>query len=290
MPINWSECCICQLRIKESLRSTAQGHEALAKILPLFAELNELGFDISRLDTTGLTLQESLEQNHAVYHHSCRTKYNQQKLDRAKQRAKKRSEPKASSEPHNPCKRLRKDDDSASHGIFCCFCREEDSESNLRAAGTMHASTSKTNIEHVMTITQKWKDMATKIGDDHLIRILSSGDVASNEFFYHKENIKPCLPNFHKKYQTECKNANDTVNEDDTDWLKSCALDKVYFYMYESEIQKKSSMFIVKDLENMYIDLLQCHNITVSSHVSRFSEDLITRYESLEKKKLINKL
>ena len=96
MPINWSECCICQLRIKESLRSTAQGHEALAKILPLFAELNELGFDISRLDTTGLTLQESLEQNHAVYHHSCRTKYNQQKLDRAKQRAKKRSEPKAS--------------------------------------------------------------------------------------------------------------------------------------------------------------------------------------------------
>ena len=89
MPINWSECCICQLRIKESLRSTAQGHEALAKILPLFAELNELGFDISRLDTTGLTLQESLEQNHAVYHHPCRTKYNQQTLDRAKQRAKK---------------------------------------------------------------------------------------------------------------------------------------------------------------------------------------------------------
>ena len=73
MPINWSECCICQLRIKESLRSTAQGHEALAKILPLFAELNELGFDISRLDTTGLTLQESLEQNHAVCHHSSRT-------------------------------------------------------------------------------------------------------------------------------------------------------------------------------------------------------------------------
>ena len=50
--------------------------------------------------------------------------------------------------------------------------------------------------------------------------------------------------------------------------------------------KKKSSMFIVKDLENMYIDLLQCHNITVSSHVSRFSEDLITRYESLEKKKV----
>ena len=84
MPINWLECCICQLRTKESLRSTTKGCESLAKYLPLFAELNELGFDISRLDTSGLTLQESLIQNHAVYHHSCMTKYDQHKLDPAK--------------------------------------------------------------------------------------------------------------------------------------------------------------------------------------------------------------
>ena len=86
----------------------------------------------------------------------------------------------------------------------------------------MHASISKTNVVHVENITQKWKEMATKIGDDHLIRILSSGDVASNEIFYHNENIKPCLPNFHKKYQTECKNANDAVNEDDRLVKKLC--------------------------------------------------------------------
>ena len=89
--------------------------------------------------------------------------------------------------------------------------------------------------------------MATKIGDDHLIRILSSGDVASNEIFYHNENIKPCLANFHKKYQTECKIANGAVNKDDIDWLKNCALDKVYFCMYETEMQTKSSVFKVKD-------------------------------------------
>ena len=128
--------------------------------------------------------------------------------------------------------------------------------------------------------------MATKIGEDHLIRILSSGDAASNEIFYHNENTKPCLANFHKKYQTECKNANGAVNKDHIDWLKSSALDKVYFYIYETEIQTPSSFFKVKDLENMYIDLLQCHNIIISSHVSCFSEDLITRYEALEKIKV----
>ena len=47
------------------------------------------------------------------------------------------------------------------------FCREEDIESNLQAAGTIHASTSKTNVVHVENITQKWKEMATKIGDNH---------------------------------------------------------------------------------------------------------------------------
>ena len=45
---------------------------------------------------------------------------------------------------------------------------------------------------------KKWKEMATKIGDEHLIRILSSGDAASNDIFYHNENIKFCLVNFHK--------------------------------------------------------------------------------------------
>lgn len=93
-------------------------------------------------------------------------------MNHALDRAKKRSESKAASEIHYPYKRLRKDVDSERQGIFCCFCREEDIEFNLRAAGTMHASISKTNIVHVKNITQKWKEMATKIGDDHLIRIL----------------------------------------------------------------------------------------------------------------------
>ena len=47
------------------------------------------------------------------------------------------------------------------------------------------------------------------------------------------------------------------MNKDDIDWLENSALDKVYFYMYETEMQTKSSVFKAKDLENMYIDLLQ---------------------------------
>ena len=64
--------------------------------------------------------------------------------------------------------------------------------------------------------------MGTKIDDNDLIRILSSGDIASNEIFYHKENIKPSLANFHRKYQTECKNTDVDVNKDDRLVKKLC--------------------------------------------------------------------
>ena len=42
------------------------------------------------------------------------------------------------------------------------FCREEDIESNLHAAGTIHASISKTNVVHVENITQKMERNGNK--------------------------------------------------------------------------------------------------------------------------------
>ena len=128
------------------------------------------------------------------------------------------------------------------------------------------------------------------IGDDHLLRILSSGDVAANEFYYCKQNIKPCLLTFHDKYKAACKDTQNPNSNYDVEWLKVSALDKVYFHMCEIEQQAPSTVFEVKDLERMYIDLLQCHDIIVSSHVSRFSELLIARHQELEKQNIGKKI
>ena len=77
--------------------------------------------------------------------------------------------------------------------------------------------------------------MALKIGDDHLLRILSSGDVASNEIYYHKQNIKPCLLNFHNRYNAACKETHNLENYNDAEWLKISTLDKFYFHICEIE-------------------------------------------------------
>ena len=293
-PTDWSACCICQKDTKEKLCSTAKGHEILSKLLPTFAELNELEFEISRLETPDLTLQERFKQQNAAYHHSCFNRYNQRMLDRAIERAQKAKNRNTDKDTHiqsPPCKRRSECIKQVEHfGLFCCFCREEDIEANLHAAGSKNTTKAKTNIIHVESLTQKWKTMATMIGDDHLLRILSSGDVAANEIYYHKQNIKPCLLTFHNKYKAACKDTQDPNSNYDVEWLKVSALDKVYFHMCEMEQQAPSTVFELKDLERMYIDLLQCHDIIVSSHVSCFSELLIARHQELEKQNIGKKI
>ena len=53
-----------------------------SRLLPEFAKLHVLGSDLASLETARLTLKESLNRNNTVYHHSCSSKHNQQKLNR----------------------------------------------------------------------------------------------------------------------------------------------------------------------------------------------------------------
>ena len=107
--------------------------------------------------------------------------------------------------------------------------------------------------------------------------------------FITTRKISNRVSTFHK-YKAACKDTQDHNSNYDVEWLKVSVLDKVYFYMCEMEQQAPSTVFEVKDLERMYIDLLQCHDIIVSSHVSRFSELLIARHDELETRNIGKKI
>ena len=53
--------------------------------------------------------------------------------------------------------------------MICCFCRPEEVESHLCAAGTFNAKRNKANSSHVQSITQKWIEMAKMRGDQVLM-------------------------------------------------------------------------------------------------------------------------
>ena len=163
------------------------------------SEANALDFNLQWLLNEGQDLFELLNSNNAVYHHTCKSKYNEHMLSRQN-----KIETELSSPP--PKRRsMIQNFTLDTKRSFCYFCKESDDQVNLRAAGTFHATKTKANMKHVDHLTTNWLKMARVLNDDELIKLLSSGDVCLNEVFYHKENVKCCLQKFNKMYLQKVK-------------------------------------------------------------------------------------
>ena len=286
--LDWLQCSICQKKTKEKLRSSVQGYGTLAELLPQFDRNNALDFDLNRLITEGLTLRNSLEKNNALYHHTCAAKYNQQKLDRAIKKFNRIPDPHHEADVQSPpCKRRSEGAQIHSTRDFvCCFCSQSDIESNLHAAGTLHATYSRTDISHVDQLTERWRSMAVVIGNDNLLRSLSAGDVAANEIFYHGQ----CLKNFHNAFRKAQGSETITDLDNYTDWIKVSSLNKLFYHMCGIEQKEPGTVFEVKVLEEMYMDLLRYHCVKYQSHVTRFAEILLEKNSELEKRNVGRKV
>ena len=89
---------------------------------------------------------------------------------------------------------------------LCTICGINDALSNLCAAGAFHATKSKLNINHVIQLTKKWREMAIGMGDDDLVSRLMVGDLGANSIFYHKS----CYTNLHNEHVKLCKETKTT--------------------------------------------------------------------------------
>ena len=174
---------------------------------------------------------------------------------------------------------------------MCCFCKEIDDHANLRAAGTLHATSTKTNISHVESTTQKWLEMAQTLHDDEMIRILSAGDVVSNKTFYHKEEVKCCLAAYHKRYQ-RCIKENENNEEATTRNVltEMTSFNKLKQYIISKEKDEPGTVFVVKTLEQLYLENLRNFGIEKQSHVSRFGKRLCQEINGLELRNVAKKL
>ena len=130
--------------------------------------------------------------------------------------------------------------------------------------------------------TKKWIEMAKFIGNDDILRLLSSGDVNTNELFYHKQKIKCCYQRFRKAYISKVNKVE--LVSDDSEWHKASSLNKIIYYMKEQDIENPGIIFEVKSLEKMYIELLSHHGIEQNSHVTRFADTLLSQCKNLEKR------
>ena len=100
--------------------------------------------------------------------------------------------------------------------------------------------------------------MSAKLDYSELLSRLSSRDIVSNELYYHKSTINNCYLQFCNEY----KQASKTSDEDKANnkWLKALALNKIIYYVIETETRDNVKSFKVKDLEEMYMSLLRRSN------------------------------
>ena len=108
--------------------------------------------------------------------------------------------------------------------------------------------------------------MVKALNNDSVLCLLSSGDVASNELYYHDSCYNKIRNEYNKKNKTEISLKNDEY------MYRKIALKKVIFYLKDSEMSAPGSLFYVNELENMYISLLEQNEIIHTKHSTHFSK------------------
>ena len=201
---NWDICFICQVSSKDNVRSSTDGYKTLAKHIPEFHEKGKLGFYFERICNANSDLLSVLTTYKAVYHHNCFLKYSDLKLKCLNEPSKKRK----FTEDEKGRKSTRLSAESRERfDLFCCWCGKKDVDANLVPGGTYQATKLTTKSNHVKDLTAKWIEMTIKLNHEPVLRLLSSGDVASNELYYHDK----CYDTIRYQYSKFTKSESDKV-------------------------------------------------------------------------------
>ena len=104
---------------------------------------------------------------------------------------------------------------------------------------------------------------------------ISHGDVASNEMYYHKSNIKFCYKKYRKRHIKKLKEKdNDDEKISAEIWFKIHSLNKVIYHINQTENENPGCISEVKQLENTYVEILKSYGYFIESHVSRSADML----------------
>ena len=126
--------------------------------------------------------------------------------------------------------------------------------------------------------------MTTKLNYEAVLRLLSSGDVAINEFYCHDK----CYDTIRYQYSKFANSESDkSLSMRDTE-CKQIALKKVILYLKDSQMSNPGNLYPVMELETMYSDLLKSDNIHHNNHANTFA-DLLVKYVPGLNKKTANK-
>ena len=193
-----------------------------------------------------------MKANIAKYHHNYKNNLSDYKLNKKVESTQKKKAKLSTDHSPNFCfSSSRSSTDSSIPK--CIVCNEIDELKNLHAAGALHATKTKLKADHDTRQTEKWRHMATTIGDSRLASRWSIGDLRVDSSFYHKRCYTEWYNDFMKKNNEKKQGGLDIPQ------IRATAWDKVVAFM--DEAKDNSDGFDIHDPQDMHLDFLSKYSI-----------------------------
>lgn len=267
---DWEKCIFCQSDTSDTLqcpenskrKDKGVGYKTVAEKISEFHELGALPphIQIERLNN-GEGICATLQQNSAKWHNSCRLKFNETELKRAR----KRKRPESSHDIYCREKFTRSSSSSGSqrNQDLCLFCDTEGSDvSPLRNASTFG-------------LDRKLRDIALKLEDEKLLAKLSPGDIIAVEVKYHAK----CLIGLYNKARATDQKSPDIKRE----LAVSTTFAELVAYIEDMrEDSDNVPVFKVAELMKLFDERMKQKGFTdFTSHSTRLRQKLQSYFPNL---------
>lgn len=268
---DWSNCFICQNGTSEKLITPRCGYKTLSNNIPIFQSISALPLYLNpqRLDD-GSGIEQTLIDNNAKYHDSCRLLFKDSKLAKAQKRydnQKRKANSSLLEDDDRPrIKRKTFDMD----GVMCFICDQYDNR-NLCQVESLDAC-------------NNLREMSKELCDSKLLKSVSGPDAIAQELKYHPA----CLTGVRNRVRSLRRARLHESNEENIhDNHFSVAFSELVTYIYEqtflSDSLVRPSVFQLCELKNIYCQrLIQMGVEEPNVNETRLKEQLLHHIPELE--------
>ena len=153
--------------------------------------------------------------------------------------------------------------------------KKQKQSQKLHAAGEHHTSFRSPNLQHVESLTEQWKEIASLLRNTEILSKLHT-EVRANELFYHSK----CLKTLQYHYETFLNKSKE--NNTDTDFKKAVALESTIALLNQKAYENLEYPVEAQAILEIYNSYLTNENLSHESNITRFGEMILYHTKEFE--------
>lgn len=263
MSFSWLKCVICQNVTKEDLRCPLKAlganvnpksvYESFLANVAGFKEIDKLPVCLALAPEVNVDV---LVHNKACWHKSCILQFSSSKLEKARDRKRKRDAKDESNEETRSTKSRRLSADNNRGSCTCLLCGEE--------GGQLHEVSTFATDENL-------RHMITELQDPSLLPSISDVDLIAAEAKYHLK----CLTELRNRYRGHVRKAEGQYEREEDKLKESQAFVELINYI-DSSVNNGTLIFHLAELHSLYVSRLKALGIPKQVNRTRLTQTFPT--------------